>query len=163
MEATVLILKYKKLCTCVVCMSFFIYNWQKVCRDRLQILSPQTKLPVLTWCKSTLAFTLNVFFRYLSAGKSNSNGDVDYDIEKKEVSVANSFKRLSGWISQKAPERIWMLVRLFFSNFNKKNQTLFFKFKPTTKWSMLPVPQFPQRGKKVNRTLYIFYPFFALF
>jgi hypothetical protein len=43
-----------------------------------------------------------VLFRYLSPEKSNSNGDDDYDIEKKEVSVANSFKRFSGWLAQNA-------------------------------------------------------------
>ncbi len=31
-------------------------------------------------------------FRYLSPEKSINNGDDDYDTEKEEVSVANSFK-----------------------------------------------------------------------
>jgi hypothetical protein len=33
-------------------------------------------------------------FRYVIPGKSNNNGDDDYDIEKKEVSVANSFLKI---------------------------------------------------------------------
>jgi hypothetical protein len=42
---------------------------------------------------SLISFLHQMFFlfRYLSHEKINNSGDDDYDIEKKEVSVANSF------------------------------------------------------------------------
>jgi hypothetical protein len=47
---------------------------------------------------SLLSFLHQMFFlfRYLSPEKSSNNGDDDYDIGKKEVSLAISFKRFSG-------------------------------------------------------------------